>query len=172
MNRGYTAAEYRERVAALRKARPGISITSDVIVGFPGEEEADFEQTLDLMREIRFDNLFSFQYSEREGTAAVGMDGQVPEGTKRERLRTLQALQAEHTMEKNLSCVGQQEELLVEGPSRNGCGEMTGRTRGNRIVNFPGDSGLVGKRVSVRIVGACLHSLRGELEERGGEDVH
>lgn len=172
MNRGYTVATYREKVAALRKASPEISITSDVIVGFPGEEEADFQQTLELMREIRFDNLFSFQYSEREGTAAVGMDHPVSEGIKRERLRTLQTLQAEHTLEKNRSRVGRWEELLVEGPSRNDCGEMTGRTRGNRIVNFPGEAGLIGKLVSARIVEAFLHSLRGEMEDRGGEDVH
>jgi tRNA-2-methylthio-N6-dimethylallyladenosine synthase len=124
------------------------------------------------MREIRFDNLFSFQYSKREGTAAVRMDRPVSEGIKKERLRTLQALQAEHTLEKNRSCVGRREELLVEGPSRNDCGEMTGRTRGNRIVNFPGEARLIGQMVSVRIVEAFLHSLRGEIEERGGEDVH
>ncbi|MCE5263214.1 MAG: tRNA (N6-isopentenyl adenosine(37)-C2)-methylthiotransferase MiaB [Deltaproteobacteria bacterium] len=172
MNRGYDVAAYREKVAALRRACPEISITSDVIVGFPGEEESDFEQTLGLMREIRFDNLFSFQYSERAGTAAAGMDGAVAEGIKRERLMTLQALQAEHTWEKNRACVGRLEEVLVEGPSRNEAGEMTGRTRGNRIVNFPGETGWIGKIVSVRIVGAFLHSLRGEREERGGGDVH
>ena len=88
------------------QACPGISITSDVIVGFPGEEEEDFQATLALMREVRFDNLFSFQYSEREGTAAVGMDRQVCGSVKRERLRILQALQAEHTLEKNRACVG------------------------------------------------------------------
>ena len=172
MNRGYDVAAYREKVAALRRACPGISITSDVIVGFPGEEDGDFEQTLELMREIRFDNLFSFQYSEREGTAAVGMDRPVCDGVKRERLRTLQALQEEHTLEKNLACVGRLEAVLVEGRSRNGCEDMTGRTRGNRIVNFPGTTGLIGATVSVRIVEAFLHSLRGEMEERGGADVH
>jgi tRNA-2-methylthio-N6-dimethylallyladenosine synthase len=172
MNRGYAVSAYREKVAALRRASPDISITSDMIVGFPGEEDGDFEQTLELMREIRFDNLFSFQYSEREGTAAVGMDHPVSEATKRERLRTLQALQAEHTLEKNGSRVGRLEEILVEGPSRNDPGEMTGRTRGNRIVNFPGRPGLIGKTVSVRIAQAYHHSLRGEMEERGGEDVH
>ncbi|MCX5821895.1 MAG: MiaB/RimO family radical SAM methylthiotransferase, partial [Deltaproteobacteria bacterium] len=172
MNRGYAVAAYREKVAALRRACPGISITSDVIVGFPGEEDGDFEQTLELMREIRFDSLFSFQYSEREGTAAVGMDRPVCDGVKRERLRTLQTLQEEHTLEKNRACVGRREAVLVEGPSRNGCEDMTGRTRGNRIVNFPGTTGLIGKTVSVRIVEAFLHSLRGEMEERGGADVH
>jgi tRNA-2-methylthio-N6-dimethylallyladenosine synthase len=172
MNRGYTAAAYREKVAALRRACPGISITSDVIVGFPGEEERDFQETLELMREIRFDNLFSFQYSEREGTAAVGMDRPVCDSVKRERLRMLQALQEEHTLEKNRACVQRLEEVLVEGPSRNGSEDMTGRTRGNRIVNFPGTTGLIGKTISVRIVEAFPHSLRGEMEERGGADVH
>jgi tRNA-2-methylthio-N6-dimethylallyladenosine synthase len=172
MNRGYSIAAYREKVALLRRLCPGISITSDVIVGFPGEAEEDFQQTLELMREIRFDNLFSFQYSEREGTAAVGMDGPVREGVKRERLRILQTLQEEHTLEKNRACVGKLEEVLVEGPSRKGSGDMMGRTRGNRIVNFPGTAGLIGKSISVRIVEAFLHSLRGEMEERGGTDVY
>ncbi len=172
MNRGYTAAAYREKVADLRRACPGISITSDVIVGFPGEEEGDFQQTLELMREIRFDNLFSFQYSERDGTAAIGMDRPVCDRVKRERLRMLQNLQEGYTLEKNRACVGRLEEVLVEGPSRNGNGDMTGRTRGNRIVNFPGTTGLIGKTISVRIVEAFPHSLRGEMEERGGTDVH
>lgn len=172
MNRGYTSEEYREKVSALRRVCPEITITSDVIVGFPGEEEEDFRQTLELMEEIRFDNLFSFKYSEREGTAAVGMDRPVREGVKRERLESLQLLQAVHTLEKNRACIGGRESVLVEGPSRNGCGEMTGRTRGNRIVNFPGRTGLIGKTVSVRIVEAFPHSLRGEVEERGGTDVH
>jgi len=172
MNRGYTAEAYREKVAELRQVCPEISITSDVIVGFPGEEEEDFEQTLELMREIRFDNLFSFQYSEREGTAAVGMDRPVREVEKRERLSVLQALQAAHTLEKNRACIGRWEAVLVEGPNRNGREEMTGRTRGNRIVHFPGRAGLIGKTVSVRIVEAFPHSLRGEVEERGGADVH
>lgn len=171
MNRGYSAADYRQKVGLLRRACPQISITSDVIVGFPGEEEADFQQTLDLLREIRFDNLFSFQYSKREGTAAAQMDGTVGEGVKRERLMILQALQQEHTLEKNRACVGKLEEVLVEGPSRDG-GKMTGRTRSNRIVNFPGEAGLVGKRVRLRIVEAHLHSLRGEMEQQGGADVH
>ncbi len=91
---------------------------------------------------------------------------------KRERLRILQALQAEHTLEKNRACVGQAEKVLVEGPSKKESGEMTGRTRGNRIVNFPGERELIGKTVSVRITEAFLHSLRGEMEERGGADVH
>ncbi len=172
MNRGYTAEIYLEKVAALRKTCPGISITSDVIVGFPGEDEGDFRATLALLSEVRFDNLFSFQYSEREGTAAAGMDHKVSGGVKRERLRILQDLQAEHTLEKNTACVGQVEKVLVEGPSKKKSREMTGRTRGNRIVNFPGKRELIGETVSVRISEAFLHSLHGVLEEKGAADVH
>jgi tRNA-2-methylthio-N6-dimethylallyladenosine synthase len=172
MNRGYTATGYRERIAKLREACPEISITSDVIVGFPGEEERDFQETLEMMREVRFDNLFSFQYSEREGTAAAGMDNAVCGNVKRERLRILQALQAEHTLEKNKARVGKTEAVLVEGLSKNERADMTGRTRGNRIVNFPGKPELIGKTVAVRITGAFLHSLRGERKDTGGTDVH
>jgi tRNA-2-methylthio-N6-dimethylallyladenosine synthase len=172
MNRGYTAAAYLEKIAALRRACPGISITSDVIVGFPGEEEEDFQATLALLGEVRFDNLFSFQYSEREGTAAATMDHKVCGRVKRERLMILQALQAEHTLEKNRACVGHAEKVLVEGPSKKESREMTGRTRGNKIVNFPGGRELIGKTISVRILEAFLHSLHGVMEEKGAADVH
>jgi tRNA-2-methylthio-N6-dimethylallyladenosine synthase len=172
MNRRYTAQDYLEKVAALRSTCPGISITSDVIVGFPGEEEEDFQATLALMKEVRFDNLFSFQYSRREGTSAAEMENQVCGSKKRERLKILQALQAKHTLEKNRICVGRTEAVLVEGMSKQKTDEMTGRTRGNRIVNFPGSQELIGKTVSVKITKAFLHSLRGETEERGGADVH
>jgi tRNA-2-methylthio-N6-dimethylallyladenosine synthase len=172
MNRGYTAETYREKVSVLRRTCPGISITSDVIVGFPGEEEDDFQATMELMSEIRFDNLFSFQYSEREGTAALGMDRPVCARVRRERLQLLQALQAEHTLQKNRESIGKLESIIAEGPSKNGSKDMTGRTRGNRIVNFRGNIGLTGKTVSVRITEAFLHSLRGVIEERRGAYVH
>ena len=172
MNRGYTIADYLRKVAALRKACPEISITSDMIVGFPGEEDQDFQATTALMREVRFDNLFSFQYSEREGTAAAGMDRKVCGSVKRERLILLQALQEEHTLEKNRACVGRREKVLVEGTSKKGSREMTGRTRGNRIVNFSGEADSLGKTVSVRITEAFLHSLHGAMEEKGAADVH
>lgn len=172
MNRGYTAGMYLEKVAALRRACPGISITSDVIVGFPGEEDADFQATLTLLREVRFDNLFSFQYSVREGTAAASMTEKVCGSAKRERLRILQDLQAEHTLEKNRACIGRTEAVLVEGPSKKEPREVSGRTRGNRIVNFEGKRELIGKTVFVRISEAFPHSLRGETEEKGAADVH
>jgi tRNA-2-methylthio-N6-dimethylallyladenosine synthase len=143
-----------------------------VIVGFPGEEDGDFQATLALMQDVRFDNLFSFQYSQRQGTAAAGMDRQVSGSVKRERLRVLQALQAEHPREKYSACLGRTEVVLVEGVSKNEPNEMTGRTRGNRIVNFPGHPELIGKTVSVKITKAFLHSLRGKMEERGAAYVH
>ncbi len=163
MKRGYTVEDYKEKVAALRAVTPGIAITSDMIVGFPGEEDEDFQQTLQLMEDVRFDNLFSFLYSKREGTAAIKLDGHLPERMKRERLETLQRLQEEHTLEKNRALIGGIEEVLVEGPSKKDGGEVSGRTRCHRIVNFPGLPGLVGKTVRVKIVDAFLHSLRGEM---------
>lgn len=172
MNRGYTAGMYLEKVAALRRACPRISITSDVIVGFPGEEDADFQATLALMREVRFDNLFSFQYSVREGTAAAAMDEKVSAAVKGERLRILQDLQARHTLEKNRAGIGRTEAVLVEGPSKKEPREITGRTRGNRIVNFEGKKEWIGKTVYVRITEAFPHSLRGEREAKGAADVH
>jgi tRNA-2-methylthio-N6-dimethylallyladenosine synthase len=172
MNRGYTAQAYLEKVEMLRRACPDICITSDVIVGFPGETEEDFQATLALMKHVRFDNLFSFQYSEREGTAAVGMKQPVCSREKRERLQILQRLQAAHTFEKNGACIGRREEILVEGPSKTGKTDLTGRTRGNRIVNFRGEGGRIGKLLTVRITDAFQHSLRGEEDGTGGADVH
>ncbi len=163
MKRGYTVEQYKERVAALRRVLPDISITSDMIVGFPGEEDDDFNQTLELMREVRFDGLFSFMYSQRKGTPAAEMDGQVPDEIKRERLNLLQSLQETHTLEKNRAIIGKTQEVLVEGASRKTPGDMTGRTRSNRIVNFTGGPELVGSMVNVKIVDAFSHSLRGEL---------
>lgn len=162
MNRHYTRADYVSKVEKLRSACPGISITSDVIVGFPGETEMDFEQTMALMREVKFDGLFSFHYSEREGTAALAYRDKVPDCHKKERLRLLQSLQDEHTLEKNRAMVGQEAWVLVEGYSKNTRTEISGRTPTNRIVNFPGESSLVGKTVPVRITEAYLHSLHGE----------
>jgi len=165
MNRRYTSADYLERVRKLREACPEIAISSDIIVGFPGETRQDYQKTLDLMEKVRFDNLFSFQYSERKGTAAVGLDGKVDPEEKRQRLIDLQALQDRHTREKNDNQVGRTVKVLVEGTSRNTPRDVTGRTRSNKIVNFTGAKTLIGKTVRVRIVEAFLHSLRGEMLE-------
>lgn len=163
MNRRYTSADYLDRVRKLREASPEIAISSDIIVGFPGEAEQDYQKTLDLMEKVRFDTLFSFQYSERPGTAAVGLDAKVSPGEKRRRLIELQALQDRHTQEKHDSLVGRTAEVLVDGTSRNTPCDLSGRTRSNKIVNFAGGRDLIGKTVRVRIVEAFLHSLRGEM---------
>jgi len=162
MNRYYTREDYLAKVEKLREACPDISITSDMIVGFPGETEADFRATLDLMEKVRFDGLFSFKYSERPGTAAAKLDGKVPVEEKGLRLRELQALQDRHTLQKNLACVGRKEAILVEGYSKQNRREFTGRTRSNRIVNFGSRENCLGRTVSVRISAAYQHSLRGE----------
>jgi tRNA-2-methylthio-N6-dimethylallyladenosine synthase len=163
MNRRYTSADYLQKARALREACPDIAISSDIIVGFPGETVQDYQKTLDLMEKVRFDTLFSFQYSERKGTAAVGLEGKVNPDEKRKRLIELQALQDRHTREKNDATVGKAVEVLVEGMSRNTSRDVMGRTRTNKIVNFAGGRDLVGKTVRVRIVEAFLHSLRGEM---------
>lgn len=166
MNRHYTPEDYLKKVEKLRKACPNISITTDIIVGFPGESENDFEKTIDLMEKVRFDNAFSFKYSVRSGTAAEKLDGVIPERVKSERLNILQALQERHTLECNKSLEGRIEEVLVEGYSKNDRADVTGRTRTNRIVNFTGDATLIGNSVSVRIIEAYTHSLRGKLVEK------
>jgi tRNA-2-methylthio-N6-dimethylallyladenosine synthase len=165
MNRYYKRDDYLAKVEKLREACPHISITSDMIVGFPGETEADFRATLDLMEKVRFDSLFSFKFSERPGTAASLLEGKVPVEEKGLRLRELQALQDEHTLRKNIACVGRKEAVLVEGYSKQDRREFTGRTRTNRIVNFGSRENCLGRTVAVHISAAYQHSLRGELAE-------
>jgi len=163
MNRQYTRSDYIEIVGKLRAAAPGISITSDMIVGYPGETEDDFEDTLDLMETVRFDGLFSFKYSDRRGTLAAGQRDKVAEEVKNVRLIRLQSLQDTHTLEKNESLEGKTVEVLVEGISKNANHDVTGRTRTNKIVNFRGAEELIGNTVNVRIEKAYRHSLRGEM---------
>ncbi len=161
MNRGYSKRSYLEKIERLREECPSIAITADVIVGFPGEDEEDFEETLDLMQRVRFDDLFSFKYSPRKGTAAARMENQVREEVKQERLSRLQSIQKAITLEKNQALEGQVEQVLVEGTSKQSDREVTGRTRGYKIVNFPGGRDLLGKLVRVEILKAYPHSLKG-----------
>ena len=163
MNRCYTRADYFDRVHKLRAICPDISITSDIIVGFPGETDRDFQATIDMMEKIRFDNLFSFKYSERDGTAAAKLGAKVSECVKSDRLKIVQALQEKHTLKKNEAMAGNMEEILVEEISKNSKEDVTGRTRTNKIVNFRGSHELIGKTVSVLITDAYQHSLRGRL---------
>ena len=165
MKRGYTVGEYLKKIGMLRNACPDITITSDIIVGFPGESGSDFQKTIDLMKEVRFDNTFSFKYSDRRGTASEGYDEKVEEEIRSKRLSELQALQESHSLEKNRSLEGIVEDVLIGGVSKNNGADITGRTRGNKIVNLAGDAGLVGRTVRVKIVQAYTHSLRGEMLE-------
>ena len=172
MNRRYTSGDYLRKVEMLTSICPGIAITTDIIVGFPGETEDDFDETLRLMRRVRFDGAFSFKYSDRPGTAAEQLDGKISDLVKGKRLKVLQALQEEHTLERNRELEGSIQDILVEGTSKNSDQDLTGRTWTNRIVNFNAGPGLIGKTVSVRITQAYLHSLRGEtLQEREVYDL-
>ncbi len=161
MKRGHTVVEYKSKLRRLRRVRPDISISSDFIVGFPGEAEADFERTLDLVEEIGFDQSFSFIYSKRPGTPAAGLPDEVAPEVKQERLKRLQA-----KLDRSAQCiaaamVGRTERLLVEGPSRKRAGEVSGRSGNNHVVNFPAGEESIGRFVDVVITEARPHSLRG-----------
>jgi tRNA-2-methylthio-N6-dimethylallyladenosine synthase len=165
MHRGYTKESYLEKIDRLKKVCPPIALTSDVIVGFPGEEEGDFKETLDLMEKVQFDDLYSFKYSPRKGTRAAQFPDKVEEKVKQERLSILQEIQREITLRKNQELEGRIEEVLVEGQSKQSDQDMTGRTRSNKIVNFEGNLGFIGQLVHVRITKAYPHSLRGQIVE-------
>ena len=170
MKRGYSVVEYKSIVRRLRKIRPNISLSTDFIVGFPGESDDDFEQTLRLIDEVRFDASFSFVYSSRPGTPAADFVDETPQAIKLARLARLQAAIEVHCGRIAGAMVGTTQRVLVEGPSRNGLkgssGELMGRTENNRIVNFPGAArarDLVGQMIDVRITHALHYTLRGEL---------
>ncbi len=162
MNRKYTRAAYLDRIKRLRAAVPHITLTSDIIVGFPGETDQDFSLTLQLLREVEYDNVFAFKYSKRPGTAALKLTGHVPESVKEARLAQVLDLQKEISIRKNAAAGGMTFEVLVDGHSKK-CGKLTGRTRGNKAVNFEGPDSLIGTLVMVRITGAGESSLSGEL---------
>ena len=165
MKRGYTALEYRSIVRRLRKACPGVSLTSDFIVGFPGESAAEFEATLRLARELAFDDSFSFLYSPRPGTPAAELPDPTPRGEKLERLQRLQAQLAAQAAALSEAMVGGTQRVLVEGRSKKDAAELAGRTGNNRIVNFPARPEQVGPFAEVRITAALAHTLRGELAD-------
>ena len=162
MNRGYTREDYINLVQKLRESRPDIAITSDVMVGFPQESLEDFEWTLDLIRKIEFDNLYSFKYSDRKGTLAETMRGKISETEKSSRLSVLQQLQKGITLKKNKRLEGTEVEILVEGQSKKG-GQLTGRTATNKVVNFNSNISHLGDLVKVSIKLAFANSLWGEL---------
>ncbi|MGV8075432.1 MAG: tRNA (N6-isopentenyl adenosine(37)-C2)-methylthiotransferase MiaB [Syntrophobacteraceae bacterium] len=165
MNRGYTTFEYRRKIDSLREICPEIAISSDVIVGFPGESEDDFLLTMGLIEDVQFDSLFSFRYSDRPNAKAANFAEKLDEVTKARRLTELQAMQASIVLDKNRAEVGRVREILVEGPSKSCNGQFMGRTQQNRIVNFEGREELVGRLVYTEIQSALTHSLRGKLIE-------
>ena len=163
MKRGHTVLEYRQRIRRLREKRPDISLSSDFIVGFPGETEQDFEQTLKLIRDLEFDQSFSFIFSARPGTPAANLPDDLPLAVKKERLMRLQSLVNDQAARISRRMVGTTERILVEGPSRKDPRQLAGRTENNRVVNFDGPPRLVGKFVDVVITEALSHSLRGRV---------
>ena len=171
MKRGYTAIEYKSTIRKLRAVRPGISLSSDFIVGFPGETQADFDKTLQLIEELDYDSSFSFVFSARPGTPAANLPDDTPAHVKLGRLQQLQALIEANVRRISASRVGTLQRILVEGPSRNAGKpghnpqELMGRTECNRIVNFDGGpqaARLVGQMLPLRITAALPHSLRGD----------
>lgn len=162
MNRGYTADEYEDKIARLRKRCEDIAITSDCIVGFPGEDEDAFNKTMELVLRLEFDGIFSFAYSPRRFTAASKLTDEVPKEKALERLRMLQEVQKSITLKKNKSMEGKTVQVLVEGTSKNSKEEITGRTRTNKIVNFKGKRDMIGSMTDVVIIKGYANSLKGE----------
>jgi tRNA-2-methylthio-N6-dimethylallyladenosine synthase len=163
MKRGYTTLEYKSLVRKLRAARPDISISTDFIVGFPGETEEDFEKTMKLIDEVGFDASFSFIFSPRPGTPAAEMEDKTPAEVKTAQLMRLQKRIEELAFAVSQSMVGSVQRVLVEGASKKSEHELAGRTDNNRIVNFAGSPRLIGTFAEVRITSALPHSLRGEV---------
>ncbi|MCX5811791.1 MAG: tRNA (N6-isopentenyl adenosine(37)-C2)-methylthiotransferase MiaB [Proteobacteria bacterium] len=167
MNRGYTVDEYKEKIRRLRNRYHDIAITGDCIVGFPGEGEKAFEETMQMIKDIEFDSIFSFAYSPRKYTSASTLPDEVPRDIAQKRLKHLQEAQKAITLKKNRTIEGSILEVLVEGLSKNSNEDLMGRTRTNKIVNFAGNEDMIGKLVHVKIVKGYANSLKGELEKAG-----
>ncbi len=163
MNRGYNREYYLDLVERIRRAIPGVAITTDIMVGFPGETEEDFADTMDLVERVRFDGAFTFVYNPRPGTPAARLPEQVPDKVKSERIQKLIERQNEITLAHNQALVGRVEQILVEGESKTNPAMLSGRTRTNRLVIFPGPRDLIGQLVNVTVTGARLTHLEGQL---------
>jgi len=163
MKRGYTALEYKAIIRKLRAARPDICISSDFIIGFPGETDADFEATMKLIEDVGFDDSFSFVYSRRPGTPAADLQDETPDDIKLQRLKRLQQRIEQMAAEIRRRMLGTVQRVLVEGLSKRDPNELAGRTDNNRIVNFVGHPRLINHFVDVRIVESMAHTLRGEI---------
>ncbi len=162
MNRGYSYEGYMKKIELLRSRIPDIAITTDIIVGFPGENDEDYLDTVSALKEIGFDGIFAFKYSKRKGTKACDMPGQIPDHIKSERLAYILSLQEDITYKKNKELEGSLKEVLIEGPSETDIHMLSGRTRTNKIVTIPNSSEISGQIISVRIQKARRHSLNGE----------
>ena len=169
MNRSYDRERYLHLIRYMRELMPDISITTDIIVGFPGETEEDFADTLDMLRRVEYDNIYSFIYSPRKGTPAASMKEQIPPDIKNERFERMLALQSEISNAKNQRYVGEVIEVLVEGPSKTDESRLTGRNSKNRLVHFEGGDELIGQTVKVKINRAETYALYGELTEKGND---
>ncbi|MCP4273562.1 MAG: tRNA (N6-isopentenyl adenosine(37)-C2)-methylthiotransferase MiaB [Gammaproteobacteria bacterium] len=165
MKRGHTVLEYKSKIRRLKKIRPDLYLSSDFIIGFPGETETDFEATMDLIQQMGFDFSFSFIYSPRPGTPAAELHDEVSLETKKQRLQLLQQRLSQQAQEFSRRMVGTKQTLLVEGPSRNDPMILAGRTENNRVVNFSADKQLIGEFVEVLITEALPNSMRGKLVE-------
>ena len=163
MKRGHTVLEYKAKLRKLRKIRPDISVSSDFIVGFPGETRADFQATLDLIAEVGFDQSYSFIYSKRPGTPAASYPDEVSPEEKKQRLQLLQARLNQQARALSQAMVGTTQPVLAQGPSRKDPAELAGRAENNRVVNFAAPRTLIGAMVNVKITQALPNSLRGEL---------
>lgn len=169
MKRGHTILEYKSKLRKLRKVRPDINISSDFIIGFPGESDDDFKATMDLINEVRFDQSFSFIYSPRPGTPAASMEDEVSIDTKKKRLSILQKRINQFAREISDNMVNTIETILVEGTSKKNQHELFGRTENNRIVNFPANKDIIGQFTEIRITGALTNSLRGVLLDNNND---
>lgn len=163
MNRGYKVEEYLKKINFLKSTVSGMALSTDIIVGFPGETEQDFAETIDLIKKVEFDNIFLFNYSSRPETVAAGLPDQVDEKTKQIRFETLLNLQKGITLKLNKRMEGEIEKILVEGKSKNNPNKLTGRTKTNKILNFYGREDLTGKVIPVKIIRSGLYSLEGQI---------
>lgn len=166
MKRGHTALEYKSKIRRLKKVRPNLAMSSDFIIGFPGESDADFEATMDLIQAIDFDMSFSFIYSARPGTPAADLPDDVTEDTKKQRLHLLQQRINQQSQRHARNMLDTEQRILVEGPSKKNPMELTGRTENNRVVNFEGTPDMIGEFVDVKVTEVFTNSLRGDVVRR------
>ena len=163
MNRVYTKEQYLNLVKKMQEKIPNVKFSTDIIVGFPGETEEDFEDTLDVVKQVKFEQIFMFIYSRRVGTPADKMENQIPEEIKHKRFDRLKALYEEQIEENNKAYIGTVHNLLVEGYSKTNSNFLTGRTDSNKVIIFEGNASLIGKVVPVKIVSEHLWYLKGEV---------